>query len=155
MGTQQILMIILSVIIVGTAIAIGIQMFDTQLENNTRQAMATELMHQASQAQAWFRVPYHMRGGGNGIRPNGAVVSASAVDMIRFMGEKPSTPSYTATSTTCTYENLQGSYTLILQGESSTRLVTITAVSLVRDDIRTECSFPLAGSANDIVIRQL
>ena len=38
MGTQQILMIVLSVIVVGAAVAVGIQMFDNQSRNQARAA---------------------------------------------------------------------------------------------------------------------
>ena len=64
MGTQQILMIILSVIVVGAAVAVGIQMFDTQADNQTRNALVVESMQMAVQAQAWYRTPSMMGGGG-------------------------------------------------------------------------------------------
>ena len=64
MGTQQILMIILSVIVVGAAVAVGIQMFDTQADNQTRNALVVESMQMAVQAQAWYRTPDMMGGGG-------------------------------------------------------------------------------------------
>jgi hypothetical protein len=67
MGTQQILMIILSVIVVGAAIAVGIQMFDTQSDNQTRNMLVAEAMQQGVMAQAWYRTPTMMGGGGNKI----------------------------------------------------------------------------------------
>jgi len=70
MGTQQILMIILSVIVVGTAIAAGIQMFDKQLEKQTKLALANECMRLMSQSYAYFRTPVAMGGGGNGKNPS-------------------------------------------------------------------------------------
>jgi hypothetical protein len=79
MGTQQILMIILSVIVVGAAIAVGIQMFDTQADNQTRQALVVEVMNMAVQAQAWYRTPSMMGGGGEF---TDAVVSATQVNFI-------------------------------------------------------------------------
>ena len=64
MGTQQILMIILSVIVVGASVAVGIQMFSTQSDNQNLIAIKTELLQYAVQAQAWYRTPQMMGGGG-------------------------------------------------------------------------------------------
>jgi hypothetical protein len=68
MGTQQILMIILSVIVVGAAIAVGIQMFDTQSYNQEYKAVTLDLIQNAAAAQAWYRTPREM-GGGRGMTP--------------------------------------------------------------------------------------
>ena len=65
MGTQQILMVVLSVIVVGTAVAIGIQMFDTQGQNQARNALVADLMRMGVESQAWFRTPRIMGGGGS------------------------------------------------------------------------------------------
>ena len=71
MGTQQILMVVLSVIVVGTAVAIGIQMFDTQGQNQARNALVADLMRMSVEAQAWFRTPRLMGGGGGTISNEG------------------------------------------------------------------------------------
>ena len=42
MGTQQILLIVLSVIIVGVAIAVGIQMFNSQSYSSNKTAIAAD-----------------------------------------------------------------------------------------------------------------
>ena len=63
MGTQQILMIVLAIIVVGAAIAVGIAMFDTQARNQTRRAITAEIADIAVQAQAWFRTPKMLAGG--------------------------------------------------------------------------------------------
>ena len=65
MGTQQILMIVLAIIVVGAAISVGIVMFDTQARNQTRRAVTVEIADIAVEAQAWFRKP-KMLGGGEG-----------------------------------------------------------------------------------------
>jgi len=62
-------MIILSVIVVGTAIATGIQMFDRQYENQTRLAQANEVLRLAQMCKAWYRTPVAMGGFGNGRNP--------------------------------------------------------------------------------------
>ena len=64
MGTQQLLMVILSVIVVGTAVAVGIQMFDTSSQNLTRQALVQDVIRMGVEAQAWYRTASIMGGGG-------------------------------------------------------------------------------------------
>jgi hypothetical protein len=79
MGTQQVIMIVLSVIVVGAAIAVGIAMFDTQSENSLRQSMAAEMLYMGIQARAFYRTPVMM--GGAGYDPN-KVTAAKVVNYI-------------------------------------------------------------------------
>jgi len=65
MGTQQVLLIVLSVIIVGVAVAGGIGMFNKQLENQNRQALIADMNYIAAQAIAYYRMP-KTAGGGEG-----------------------------------------------------------------------------------------
>lgn len=108
MGTQQILMIVLSVIVVGAAVAVGIQMFDTQATNSQRTAIAGDLQNFGAQVLAYFRTPQSM-GGGKGV----AVVKANLADYLGFTGAGT------------TFKNANGTYTL---GNSSTTSVVITGV---------------------------
>lgn len=57
MGTQQILLIVLSVIIVGIAVAVGITMFNQQAINSNRNAVIADLTMFGSQAMAWYKTP--------------------------------------------------------------------------------------------------
>jgi len=66
MGTQQILLIVLSVIIVGAAIAVGITMFSTQAVNSARQAVITDMNNFAAQALQHYRTPVNLGGSGYG-----------------------------------------------------------------------------------------
>ncbi|MDP8220919.1 MAG: hypothetical protein P9X26_06210 [Candidatus Stygibacter frigidus] len=65
MGTQQILLIVLSVIIVGVAVAVGIQMFNTQAMNSNRQAVIGDLQTLGAQIMQFHRTPASQGGGGN------------------------------------------------------------------------------------------
>jgi len=65
MGTQQILLIVLSVIIVGVAVAVGIQMFNTQAMNSNRQAVIGDLQTYGAQIMQYHRTPSSQGGGGN------------------------------------------------------------------------------------------
>ena len=66
MGTQQVLLIVLSVIIVGVAVAVSITMFSKQSSSSNREALKADLMNYAAQTLAWYKVPAGMAGGGNG-----------------------------------------------------------------------------------------
>ena len=64
MGTQQILLIVLSVIIVGIAVAVGITMFNAQATNSNRNAMVADMNNFAASALAFYKTPTTHGGGG-------------------------------------------------------------------------------------------
>ncbi len=63
MGQQQLLLIILGVIIVGLAIAVGITMFRDNAVSTNRDAIANDLMHLAAKARHFYKRPTSMGGG--------------------------------------------------------------------------------------------
>ena len=65
MGTQQVLMIVLSVIIVGAAVTVGIMMFDAQSRNQARAAIYADFLKFGTDIQAYYRTPVLMGGAGN------------------------------------------------------------------------------------------
>jgi hypothetical protein len=65
MGTQQILLIVLSVIIVGIAVAVGITMFNQQAKNQNRNSCISDMNNFAAQTMAWFKTPQSHGGAGN------------------------------------------------------------------------------------------
>lgn len=64
MGTQQILLIVLSVIIVGVSIAVGISMFGSQAYISNRQAVAAELQNYSTQVLQFWKTPASLGGAG-------------------------------------------------------------------------------------------
>ena len=64
MGTQQILLIVLSVIIVGAAIAVGIQMFNSQSYSASKSAIAADAQSYASQIVQYYKTPISQGGAG-------------------------------------------------------------------------------------------
>jgi Tfp pilus assembly protein PilE len=64
MGQQQLLLIVLSVIIVGIAVVVGINMFNDQAASSNLDAVTNDLMNLASRAQQHYRRPTAMGGGG-------------------------------------------------------------------------------------------
>ncbi|MCK4359435.1 MAG: hypothetical protein KAW92_11980 [Candidatus Cloacimonetes bacterium] len=86
MGTQQVLLIVLAVIIVGVAVAVGITMFSTQSASANRNAVIADLQKFAAQAIAFYKTPAGMAGGGNGSPGFGANLGETQRTCGRWMG---------------------------------------------------------------------
>lgn len=65
MGQQQLLLIILGVIVIGIALAVGITLFTDSAQSTNRDAVLNELVQLAARAQAHYRRPA-LLGGGQG-----------------------------------------------------------------------------------------
>ena len=64
MGQQQLLLLVLSAIIVGISIIIGINMFTSSAVQANQDAVLQDCMMIAARAQEWYRKPTSMAGGG-------------------------------------------------------------------------------------------
>ena len=64
MGQQQLLLIVLGVIIVGIAVVVGIQMFGSSAAQANYDAVVNDLQNIGASAQAWYKKPTTMGGGG-------------------------------------------------------------------------------------------
>ena len=64
MGQTQLLLIVLSVIIVGVAVAAGIDQFSENALNANRDAVGADCQRIISQSMQWFRKPTSLGGGG-------------------------------------------------------------------------------------------
>ncbi len=74
MGQQQLLLIILGVIVVGIAVAVGITMFQDNAVSANRDAVVNDLVNLAARAQQFYRRPTSLGGGQNsfaGLSTNG------------------------------------------------------------------------------------
>lgn len=65
MGQQQLLLIVLSVIIVGIAVVVGINMFGASAASANLEAVTSDLLNLAARAQQFYVKPVGMGGGGN------------------------------------------------------------------------------------------
>ncbi|MBN1448382.1 MAG: hypothetical protein JXA28_10670 [Bacteroidetes bacterium] len=82
MGTQQLLLVVLGVIIVGAAVAIALFIFGTNADQANKDALTQDCLHLASAAQGYFSKPSMLGGGSNafdglritdcGMRDNGS-----------------------------------------------------------------------------------
>ncbi|HPK40982.1 MAG TPA: hypothetical protein PKZ69_05105 [Candidatus Cloacimonadota bacterium] len=130
MGTQQILMIVLSVIIVGAAVAVGIQMFDTQATNAQRNAIAADIQNFGAQVLAFQRTPTSM-GGGKGATN----LAAAESNLAQYLG---------FTGTGYTLENVNAVYTLSVDAN----IATITGV---QDKITATGEIDVTKEADDAI----
>jgi hypothetical protein len=65
MGQQQLLLIVLGVIIVGIAIVVGINLFQSSAIDANRNAIIKDLTTLAMKAQEYYKKPASLGGGGN------------------------------------------------------------------------------------------
>ncbi len=65
MGQQQLLLIILGVIIVGIAIAVGITVYNDSLISNSRDAIQNDLASLSVYAREYYNKPINIGGGGH------------------------------------------------------------------------------------------
>jgi hypothetical protein len=63
MGTQQLLLIVLGVVVVGIAIAVGITMFKSNSQSSDRDQVVSDLENLGSKAQQYYRKPLSFAGG--------------------------------------------------------------------------------------------
>jgi hypothetical protein len=129
MGTQQILLIVLSVIIVGAAIAVGITMFNNQSYASNKAAIAADAQSFATQVVQYYKTPLSQ--GGAGRLPD----NMTADKIASFIGW----------GDTATYKNDNGWYTLTVKTEGAE--VTITGNGREKNGakvpkIETKIEFP-------------
>ena len=65
MGQQQLLLIVLGVIVVGIAVVVGINVFTASAKQANIDGVTSDLMNLGSMAQAHYRKPLALAGGGN------------------------------------------------------------------------------------------
>ena len=65
MGQQQLLLIVLGVIVVGIAVVVGINLFNANAEESTKDSVVSDCTNLGALAQQYFKKPTSMGGGGN------------------------------------------------------------------------------------------
>ncbi len=136
MGTQQILLIVLGVIIVGVAIAVGITMFNNQSYNSNKQAVSSELTNYATLLIQYWKTPASL--GGAGGRIGNVTVAKTAV----YLGFKESEPynfvsdngEFRVTGVNGTIVTMKG---LGKEQKGNNKPLVSTAVDLSNSDITT------------------
>ena len=102
MGQQQLLLIILGVIIVGIAIAVGLSLFSAQSVQSNHDAIINDLNNIAANAYQHYIRPASMGGGANSYDGTGATGAAAYTIPSRMQTNENGTYSPVNTATTCT-----------------------------------------------------
>jgi hypothetical protein len=115
MGQQQILLIILGVIVVAVAIAVGLQQFVIGSETANREAIVNDISGIVGDAQAYYSRPLPM-GGGNG----------------SFTGY--TTPARLNETSNATYQIEGNGNMLVIEGTSVVHNKVIVTLTLIKSD---------------------
>ena len=93
MGQQQLLLLVLGIIIVGIAVAVGIRMFNSAAVDANRDAVTMDLVNLAAKAQQYYKKPPSMAGGGGNFRnfTIGSLDLSNANGAYRLATSAPST----------------------------------------------------------------
>ncbi len=90
MGQQQLLLIVLGVIVVGIAVVVGINLFQSSAESSAQDSIVSQGTNLGALAQQYFKKPSEMGGGGNSYVgfsiPTGLDSTADAVWSISTAG---------------------------------------------------------------------
>jgi Tfp pilus assembly protein PilE len=114
MGQQQLLLIVLGIIIVGIAIAVGVNMFQSSAVDTNRQSMISDLANLAAKAQRFYRTPTELGGGAQDFRnfALGRLDTANANGSYRLSisasltADAPPTPTGNVTITTSVTDSI-------------------------------------------------
>ncbi len=138
MGQQQLLLIVLSVIIVGIAVVVGIQMFGASAASSNQEAVINDLTNLAAKAQQYFVKPTSMGGGGNSFvgiaMQDMAPVGSSATSWSTENGAYTISTAGTATAVSLqgvgTYQDKDGNVAQVVM-EVQANSISITSIDRV------------------------
>ncbi|GAB4336245.1 MAG: hypothetical protein Kow0037_17210 [Calditrichia bacterium] len=101
MGQQQLLLIVLGIIIVGIAIAVGVNMFQSNAVDTNRQAVISDLANLAAKAQRYYRTPSQLGGGSQNFKgfSLGRLDKENGNGFYRLATSAPTAPSDTTSTT--------------------------------------------------------
>ena len=118
MGNSQIFMIIMGIVIVVIAIAVGLQYFSEENVKAARQLCLSELNYFSNTAKAWWNTPLEQGGGGKALSLGGN----NNLDRLGiYMGHNYQTSDNKFSTINATYEIQNGGdYTVIFDCVSNT-----------------------------------
>ncbi|MCB2204179.1 hypothetical protein KQI65_05470 [bacterium] len=129
MGTQQLLLIVLGVIIVGIAVVVGINIFGTNAEQANKDAITQDCLRLAAAAQGFYRKPTMLGGGNNS-----------------FVGIEIEDCGMSNNGDIMTGENVNGTY--VLSGATATGLV-VTGTSQTDNTQTVTLTLDMTGTTDD------
>jgi hypothetical protein len=130
MGQQQLLLIVLGVIIVGIAVVVGINLFNANAEESSKDTIVSEGTNLGALAQQFFKKPIALGGGGNTFTNGGP--SGNGFEIPTTLATTP-TATWTAalTDTTCTLTGVpltNMGYDWTVETEATPTSITSTVV---------------------------
>lgn len=123
MGQQQLLLIVLGVITVGIAVIVGINLFNESSRQNNRDAMIIDLQNLAMMAQAHYKKPVQLNGGGNSFTNSNGGVAWAIPELLR--------------------ENVNGTYSI---SSSSPAIIVITGIGVVSNGVPVEVNITVTSN---------
>ncbi|NIA31516.1 MAG: hypothetical protein GWP06_16610 [Actinobacteria bacterium] len=127
MGQQQLLLIVLSVIIVGIAVVVGIQMFSASSASSNLEAVTGDLLNLASRAQQFYVKPTGLGGGGNSF--SGLTANSAGIEKLTPKASNDNGTYTISTAGNGTSVTLQGLGTQDGDGDGTNCTVRITVFS--------------------------
>ena len=122
MGSQQLLLIVLGVIVVGIAVVVGISIFGSNADQANKDAVTQDLLRMASQAQGYYRKPSMLGGGGNDF-------TGLSLNDLGFSGTNTSNANGTYAVSGA------GSTSVVLVGTSATVSGATVSITVLQDDV--------------------
>lgn len=149
MGTQQILLIVLSVIIVGVAIAVGITMFNSQAYNANKTAIAADAQSFGTQVLQYYKTPVSQGGAGGSDVATADTDPMHASNIAGYLGfsvagDATTTPNIPALGTV----NENGTYTIASAGGGT---VVITGVGFAERNTKNPQIITTVTLASDTI----
>ncbi len=150
MGTQQILLIVLSVIIVGAAIAVGIQMFNSQSYSASKSAIAADAQSYASQIVQYYKTPLSQGGAG------GTLATGDEAKIANFIGWGSTTTGTGEEATTAyTTDNDNGEFKIIVANANEVHVLGLSKEDngTTKPAIKTTITLPqgtIVGTPKDV-----
>ena len=127
MGQQQLLLIVLSVIIVGIAVVVGINMFSASSASANLEAVTNDLLNLASRAQQYYVKPTGLGGGGNSFV--GLSADATGLQKLTPKASNDNGTFSVSTAGTATSVTLQGVGNQDGDGDGTNCTIQITVFS--------------------------
>ena len=129
MGQQQLLLIILGVIIVGIAVAVGITMFQDNAVDQNRSAVIADLTTLSAKAQQYYAKPTTLGGGGNS-----------------FVGLTADAPGLALLASTAFTNNANGLYSIKTAGTATTVILEGVGKTALSDG--SFCTYDMAVTSS-------
>jgi len=146
MGNQEIFLAVISIVIIGIAIAVGLTMFTQNTVEHNRKSCIADMNHFAALAIGWWKTPL-ISGGGNRVSNlNSSYGATNYIDVLgNFIGNN-----YNETSNKLSNGN--GSYEIQSGGANSVKFIGMGTVIINDAPVQVTLTVDLYSAAISIDI---